>query len=461
MARATIVAALTASCTAELGGAPSSNPNLDVAENGQAPEDLSVTLDAVVVDGNRVTLRFTNPAAQGPEGGYEIAYGDTPDAIERSREAFPRLVSYDEKLEMTFEIEDASSRWYALFVRDDDGYYYTNSMSATHGGEGGGGGEEMGEGGNHGGLEGFVMPAPYDLIKGWDFEGLRGQEYDKDTVRDGLKLHHQHIPGLLPAVETAEDAAEVEGALNGFAVRLRAERNGSSNKETRRKYARGELQSFIDKSLVDPSRMGKESRGHYYYSRIGEDYVYQIRMKAAANYDIDNGAPKGPGQDLYASIIDLKQDHTGTPKRSRDATLRLRLYGEHVNIVINGDTMDGADYKQYNTHVNRRESVPVPQFFDGGYHTWTVRAKWHHSEGHLYVWLDDQLIWSDTNTTTCYRDDNHPDLGPYFKWGVYDAGFFAQMNSGSNEKEVLVDYALMGFYNPEGKGWTKYSEAAP
>jgi len=69
-----------------------------------------VTLDAVDVDGHRVTLRFTNSALPGPEGGYEIVYGDTEECIERSREAFPRLFGDAEQLEMSFEVKSRRLR---------------------------------------------------------------------------------------------------------------------------------------------------------------------------------------------------------------------------------------------------------------------------------------------------------------------------------------------------------------
>ena len=307
-------------------------------------------------------------------------------------------------------------------------------------------------------VPGYYQPVNFDLIKGWDFEGLRGQSFDTKVYLDGMDLHHQHIPNLYPTVQNTKDNSEIQGSLNGLAVPLRAIRYQSSNRETRRRYSRAELRAYIDENLAPASRMGKKVSGRYYYSRIGEEYVYQIRMKPTKRWDKDIGTPSGRGQDLYCSVIDLKQDHTGTPKRSRDASFRIRMHGDYANIVVNGDNADGANYKENDSHFTLREKVYLPEFYDGDWHTFTVRVKWHPSRGHTYVYFDDRLIWSRTNFTNCYRDDQHSDLGPYFKFGVYDAGFVANMNSGSNEKEALIDYAALGFYNPNGKGYEKYSQ---
>ena len=321
---------------------------------------------------------------------------------------------------------------------------------------------------------------PFELIKLYDFEGLHGQTFSNEYYLDDTELHHQHHPDIQPTVLNQDDDPDVAGAINGLAVRLHAERvpdgspildglnpSNSNDQQTiteiRRRYARAELEWFIPRgSHSDQFGLLKDNRHRYF--KIGVDYVYVFGNKPASNYEkeIRNNVPgansnssTGIGQDVWNSIIDLKQDGNG---QSRDASFRIRMQGDYANFVMNGNPRLDANQADADTLL-WREGVHLPEWHDGNWHLWTVRALWHPTNGHIYVWFDDRLVFSRVGVCTCFNDSN-VGQGPYTKGGAYDADFLSDADTGSNVKDVMFDFMGIGLYDPEGNGIPKYKNSA-
>ena len=302
------------------------------------------------------------------------------------------------------------------------------------------------------------LVVPFDYVKGWDWEGQRGETYG-ETLKDGLDLFYQHIPGFEPFIQTSDDSAEVAGALNDHAMRLRVIRELDDPNVSSRFYSRCELKQYFTSQEIAANLMGfGGGEGELHYTKFGVEYVHEMRIKPASTWQRDNRSFGTQGADNYCSIWEWKQDGSPSniPYRSRDATFRLRMSDDWVNIKGNFDPTPGRDYNEGSTGGSYLAGVHVPTFFDGNYHRFTIRVIWApDNRGSIRLYYDGNLIWSRLNQINCYNE-NTDRMAPYHKAWLYDAGMFADQNSGSDIKELLVDYEVFGLYNSNGLGWTKY-----
>ena len=314
------------------------------------------------------------------------------------------------------------------------------------GGAGGTGGSSDGAGG--GGTDSDGPAVPITPTVTFDWTDQEGPEY---TAPGGGELVLHHLGEHDERVLTPAEEPEIAGASDGFALEVttRAPDPGDSKAE-REDKCRAELK--VHDLPDEHSGIGN------HYQRLGVDYVYALRMKVASDWDHhDYDLAAASFKDTGTSLLELKQDYfpsNDAEKRNRDATFRIRTANQQCTIVVNGHEAYGADYNEVVGGVKmtrERTVVDCATLFDGDWHVITVAARWSGDpDGYIRVYFDDHEVWNrgvaDDGTVvgavTAFQDD--PDLGPYFKFGQYNAFWKQGDAQGAQAHRHFVDWVVLG-----------------
>ena len=401
---------------------PSSSP-VNEEENVTPPTDFKEpVISGISINGNDVKIKFVNfSSPDEPEGGYELMVNG-----ERTRGKYtPRLFSNEKNLSMTFSISNPTDKYYQIYARWNSGYLRSNKLYPESS-------EDNTEGtteDNLGSTDSNDDPnlPNFKVLKEWNFDG------SSPTSEGGLQLRSKSSNNT-PIVNAS-------GASNGKAIKIAVDNN-------RRANSRIELvtTSTMPSSMKNYFRSDKG----FAYAKMDNEVIYQFKVKLTNNWQQDTRGFNGDG---YTSLVEFKQDYY--PKddiiRKRDATFRIRVAANQYNIVFRatGESFENAPRDSHG-NIDQSGSAKVKKISAerdfGKWITWTIRANWTSKRnGYIYVYKNDQLVYSRTNTFTAYDDE--PSLGPYMKFGLYDPWFARNNFTGSGYKEILFDFMRIGVPN--------------
>nr|WKN34696.1 heparin lyase I family protein [Tunicatimonas sp. TK19036] len=413
----------------ESSGGGGNNPDPEEpSDSGTPPSNVKEPqITGSSINGNKITLKFTNYAAPSkPEGGFELMV----DGKRTQTDIIPRVHSTDKNMSMTFPIGEPGNHYYQIYARWNSGYIRSEKYFPNQSGGGGNDTPTNGDDDDDDDNDNGNSPTSGDddsnpsalpslkLLKGYEFEDNIGRNVSRS--QDGLAVHHLgHKNGKV---------AKVDG-VGAYHFKI----TPGSYRESDVTYR----QELIPRDLPSP----------YFYQgfrpKWGQEYIYKIRLKLTDNYDI--------GRE-YLTLFGFKNDYSVY----RYASFWVQTEGDHYFLRQAYATKSGVGTKGATTIYTRydakgNELVRGRDYDDGskegsGYPgieqdrekwvTWTVHVKWaYDNSGFLRVYKNDDLFHS-YNGPTSYKDA-YP---PYVKFGLYNAWWKEGSRTGSDSQEMYVDY---------------------